>query len=358
MTGCLLLVLLLLPAALASTPRCHPAANINWNGTISNYYAVPLPEACCFACVSAGAAACQGASYVQGVCYLYSSVADAVPCAGGDSCTAFANTDTAALRLLVEGWPCRDVSWAPASPACNWQGVTCASAQAGGAVTGFGWSGKACASATVDLGFLPSTVTALNLLGSGFAGPLDLTTVPDGLQTLYVDNNSFSGPADLTQLPAALTELWMDGNAFTGAVNLTALPASLVQLFLYGNDLNGTLDLGALPASLRQLVLNGNAFAGPLDLSRLPPTLDVLALEGNPALCGSTRSSLGCAHLQLPATCGCNASTNIVRCQPCTTPVPAPTCPMLGCQSDNDCPSICSLCEMGPTPPYSTICQG
>ncbi len=66
MQVCLLLVLLLLPAAFAATPRCRPAANTNWNGTITTTIAVPLPEACCYACISAGAAACHGASYVQG----------------------------------------------------------------------------------------------------------------------------------------------------------------------------------------------------------------------------------------------------------------------------------------------------
>ena len=164
---------------------------------------------------------------------------------------------------------------------------------------------------SIDLQWLPSTVSSLQAARNKLGCFLNLTTLPDSIQRLNLSNNVFSGEIDLCHLLADLKELNLTRNQLSGSLHLENLPQSMQSLYVHVNRFSGTVCLRHLPLNLIEVSLASNNLSGPLDLTRLPINMKFLWLgknnfEGETDFSGLPRS------LQLLAVSYTNLSGQIL----------------------------------------------
>ena len=134
---------------------------------------------------------------------------------------------------------------------------------------------------SLDLSNLPQQMERLKLTRNNFSDSIDLCHLPDGFRELYINYNALSGSLNLTKLPQSLQMANFDSNKFSGSINLTKLPEALIALFADDNSLSGTLDLDNLPPNIDEITLNGNRISGTINVTALPASLDMLDVGSN-----------------------------------------------------------------------------
>ena len=136
-------------------------------------------------------------------------------------------------------------------------------------------------SGTIQLDFLPESVTRALISHRNFRGTLDTAKLSQKVEDLVLEENSLEGKVDLTTLPHHLRIFNISRNKFTGKLNLTQLPATLKDCKLNNNKFQGTVDLSHLPSSLQCLMLSHNRLEGSLVLQNLPVALKYFAVDWN-----------------------------------------------------------------------------
>mmetsp|Transcript_11450 Transcript_11450/g.17321 ORF Transcript_11450/g.17321 Transcript_11450/m.17321 type:complete len:287 (-) Transcript_11450:53-913(-) len=134
---------------------------------------------------------------------------------------------------------------------------------------------------SIDLKWLPSTVTDVTISDLCVQGTINTYELPRSLVVLDVRKNAFEGSFDIRGLPAEFRSLWGSENRFLGSVLLEALPDHMHSVSLSQNSFSGTLALNSLPETLLHLYLSNNKFCGVLDLSNLSASLTYVRLEEN-----------------------------------------------------------------------------
>mmetsp|Transcript_29760 Transcript_29760/g.46017 ORF Transcript_29760/g.46017 Transcript_29760/m.46017 type:complete len:281 (-) Transcript_29760:101-943(-) len=139
-----------------------------------------------------------------------------------------------------------------------------------------------CSGGSIDLQWVPPTVTKISISQRRLAGNIDSYRLPRGLTLLRACQNAFNGSLQTDGLPPTLKKLELGENFLDGTVDLTTLPESMEFLSAYSNTLSGTLDFGQLPRALQYVYLSQNNFSGSVDLSRLPAGMRSISIENNP----------------------------------------------------------------------------
>ena len=174
-------------------------------------------------------------------------------------------------------------------------------------VTAIFWFQRLC-TGTMDMQFLPLTLTTLSIERCSASGSLNLSNLPPQMRKFKVTQNNFSGSVNLCQLPETLEELWLNFNSLRGSLDLTQLPRSLVtanfdvnrfsggicltnlpkalqELYADNNAITGTIRLDGLPTRIQQITLEANKISGTVDVGALPASLRMLALSENEISC-------------------------------------------------------------------------
>uniref|UniRef100_A0A7S4JQ01 Leucine-rich repeat protein n=1 Tax=Paramoeba aestuarina TaxID=180227 RepID=A0A7S4JQ01_9EUKA len=172
-------------------------------------------------------------------------------------------------------------------PISDWQGVT---VDFDDTVSSIEW--KSCENrfaqghpnevgGTINLQWLPSTVTELIAEFLELCGTIDTADLPRGLLTLSLCDNALSGTFDVKGLPQDIQTVNLFSNKLSGCLDLEALPPKLQSLNAGGNMFHGSLDLTCLPEPLYALWLHANRFDGTINLENLSTNLWFLNLSEN-----------------------------------------------------------------------------
>eukprot|EP00009_Paramoeba_aestuarina_P000066 CAMPEP_0201509066 /NCGR_PEP_ID=MMETSP0161_2-20130828/2229_1 /ASSEMBLY_ACC=CAM_ASM_000251 /TAXON_ID=180227 /ORGANISM="Neoparamoeba aestuarina, Strain SoJaBio B1-5/56/2" /LENGTH=191 /DNA_ID=CAMNT_0047903913 /DNA_START=24 /DNA_END=599 /DNA_ORIENTATION=+ len=95
------------------------------------------------------------------------------------------------------------------------------------------------------------------------------------------------GSVQLEWLPDTVTSVFLNNNRFEGTVCLTSLPVGLLKLSLSYNRFVGTIDVSCLPRGMIGLFLNNNMFEGETDFTQIPESLKLLWVSQNSQLSGT-----------------------------------------------------------------------
>ena len=139
---------------------------------------------------------------------------------------------------------------------------------------------------SMNMRFLPSSVTLLRLVRQKLGGQLDTAQIPWSLISLELWDNALDGSFKTQGLPQSIVKVNIERNKFSGSLHLDALPRGMQKFVACRNALSGSLNFTELPQTLLHLDLEQNPFSGVADLSSLPDSLTVLLISSN-ELCGS-----------------------------------------------------------------------
>ena len=134
---------------------------------------------------------------------------------------------------------------------------------------------------SIDLQWIPSSVTDFRTSDLNLAGSIDTLTLPRELNDLNLENNCFSGTFNAAGLPQSVHMLNVSHNQFCGSLDLTSLPQKLRVFDVSHNDFSGSINLSSLPTKLNALLLQDNRLSGSIDLRFLPRKLLNCRLEQN-----------------------------------------------------------------------------
>jgi len=115
---------------------------------------------------------------------------------------------------------------------CIWRGVQCD--DEGVSVLEINWFNKSL-KGTMDLSWIPPTVTYFELGANKIRGTLDTAQLPRNLKTISLYSNEFSGAVDWETLPPYIEYLSLSNNKLEGNVNLHVPPSSLTYIGVRNN---------------------------------------------------------------------------------------------------------------------------
>ena len=112
---------------------------------------------------------------------------------------------------------------------CDWPGVTCS--EDGSSVLKINWYNKTL-KGTMDLTWIPPTVTYFNVSVNDITGTLVTAALPCNMKTFHLGSNKYSGTIDWKGLPPSIEHLYLSCNQFEGNVALDDLPCGVKYLSL------------------------------------------------------------------------------------------------------------------------------
>ena len=138
-------------------------------------------------------------------------------------------------------------SWNTHTPVCTWEGVICDKTEHVQTVE----LGAHSLSGSPAWGFLPESLSILNLSHNKLSGTVDFDSFPMQLTKLDLGQNSFTGHVTFLSLPQTLRYLDLSHNEFTGCDALTTIRVGLREMYINHNlQLIGFVDVPKLPKSL------------------------------------------------------------------------------------------------------------
>ncbi|KNH04877.1 leucine-rich repeat protein [Perkinsela sp. CCAP 1560/4] len=110
-------------------------------------------------------------------------------------------------------------------------------------------------SGSIDLRWVPSSVTALDLTGLNLTGSIDTFSLPIEMGTLRVSKNALYGAFAIAGHPPSTVRVNVSDNALYGTLSFPDLPRGVELLEFAHNAFTGSIDLSSLPDSLRSLII-------------------------------------------------------------------------------------------------------
>ena len=174
-------------------------------------------------------------------------------------------TQQSLMEILVSEW--KEQSNFQASngdffDATKWRGIKCDIEDNIVSVSWIDWFWARNEGGTLDLQWLPCTVTRFAVTGSRLEGTVDMISLPRNLEYLFLDRNDLYGTIDIPSAPNPIKKLILYENHFHGTLNLLCIPPHAEVIQLNNNKFHGCVVIGNLPPSLRDLCLRENDFKG------------------------------------------------------------------------------------------------
>ena len=148
------------------------------------------------------------------------------------------------------------------------------------------WSTHGVLRGSLNLRFLPETVSILNLAGNEICGTICTEDLPRGMYSLFLQDNQFEGDFEIASLPDELTVLDIEKNNLRGTLDIASLPLKIEEFHASQNKFTGSVDLNHLPRDLTVLDLSKNFFSGEVNFITLRFQLESLNLSDNAGLFG------------------------------------------------------------------------
>ena len=152
--------------------------------------------------------------------------------------------------------------------ACDWSWVKC---DAANNITKFNWSRRFENTGTIDLAFVPETVTDLQFAEISASGFLDVEKLPQVLKILRFAFNEIRGSVNCAKLPPELEIFDGNCNLLTGSLDLHLMPATVKEFLVQHNHMEGQVKLSGLSPVLSELTISGNALHGEIESSKPLP---------------------------------------------------------------------------------------
>ena len=160
----------------------------------------------------------------------------------------------------------------------EWEGLTFDDDD--GSLYNMYWN-NAKADGTIDLKWIPPTLTAFSMMQNELSGTVETKSLPENMHFFNIMGNMFSGSFDISGLPAMISKVYISENEFTGTLDISAMPRRVVTFDASINHFSGTLDFTDLPKDLQYFLVDNNSFSGKLGVFRMPPFMRTVSLNEN-----------------------------------------------------------------------------